>query len=194
MTCWAICPAASGAAPSTRASSKVSSTIDLEKFAGWKDWTFYANAFRDLQHRPHPARLRRRHEHDRRDRSDADRCGCRNCGSNAWAAPLVSDLASSQPTPNFSTAISAQMFLQSDWPTIAAVNLPGGGPAYPLSALGARIKYDFRKDASLLLCRFQRRSGRAVSGRRSRHLQPLRREFPSARSGLHDRRIAVPAQ
>ena len=48
----------------------------------------------------------------------------------------------------------SQMFLQSDWPTIAAVNLPGGGPAYPLSAVGARIKYEFPKDASLLLAIF----------------------------------------
>ena len=32
------------------------------------------------------------------------------------------------------------MFLQSDWPTIAAVNLPSGGAAYPLSTPGARLK------------------------------------------------------
>ena len=40
------------------------------------------------------------------------------------------------------------MFLQSDWPTIAAVNLPGGGPAYP------RVKYELPKDASLLFAIF----------------------------------------
>ena len=32
------------------------------------------------------------------------------------------------------------MFLQSDWPTIAAVNLPSGGAAYPLSTPGVRFK------------------------------------------------------
>ena len=48
----------------------------------------------------------------------------------------------------------SQIFLQSDWPTIGAVNLPGGGPAYPLSAVGARIKYEFPKDASLLFAIF----------------------------------------
>jgi porin len=32
------------------------------------------------------------------------------------------------------------MFLQSDWPTIAAANLPSGGPAYPLSTPGIRLK------------------------------------------------------
>lgn len=32
------------------------------------------------------------------------------------------------------------MFLHSDWPTIAAANLPSGGAAYPLSTPGARLK------------------------------------------------------
>jgi porin len=31
------------------------------------------------------------------------------------------------------------MFLQSDWPTIAALNLPSGGAAYPLSTPGIRL-------------------------------------------------------
>jgi porin len=43
------------------------------------------------------------------------------------------------------------MFLQSDWPTIAAVNLPSGGAAYPLSTPGARLKIDPIKDVSLLI-------------------------------------------
>jgi porin len=42
------------------------------------------------------------------------------------------------------------MFLQSDWPTIAAVNLPSGGAAYPLSTPGIRLKVDPFKDVSLL--------------------------------------------
>lgn len=32
--------------------------------------------------------------------------------------------------------------LQSDWATIAATNLPSGGPAYPLSTPGVRFKYE----------------------------------------------------
>jgi porin len=43
------------------------------------------------------------------------------------------------------------MFLQSDWPTIAAVNLPSGGAAYPLSTPGVRLKVDPVKDVSLQL-------------------------------------------
>ena len=34
----------------------------------------------------------------------------------------------------------SSMFLQSDWPTIAALNLPSGGAAYPLSTPGVRLK------------------------------------------------------
>lgn len=33
------------------------------------------------------------------------------------------------------------MFLQSDFPTIAALNLPGGGPAFPLATPGAMVAY-----------------------------------------------------
>ena len=43
------------------------------------------------------------------------------------------------------------LFLQSDWPTIAAVNLPSGGAAYPLSTPGVRLKFDPTKEISLLL-------------------------------------------
>jgi porin len=46
------------------------------------------------------------------------------------------------------------MFLQSDWPTIAAVNLPSGGPAYPLSTPGVRLKVSSANDVSLLLAVF----------------------------------------
>jgi porin len=46
------------------------------------------------------------------------------------------------------------IFLQSDWATITAVNLPSGGPAYPLSTPGVRLKVDPSKDLSLLLAVF----------------------------------------
>ncbi len=49
----------------------------------------------------------------------------------------------------YQSAVSAERLAE-----IAAVNLPGGGPAYPLSAVGARIKYELPKDASLLLAIF----------------------------------------
>lgn len=45
-------------------------------------------------------------------------------------------------------------FLQSDWATIAAANLPSGGPAYPLSTPGVRVKIDPSSNVSLLLAVF----------------------------------------
>jgi porin len=41
------------------------------------------------------------------------------------------------------------MFLQSDWATITAMNLPSGGPAYPLSTPGVRFKTEPAKDVTL---------------------------------------------
>lgn len=43
----------------------------------------------------------------------------------------------------------SELFLQSDWATIVATNLPSGGPAYPLSTPGARLKFDLARNASL---------------------------------------------
>ncbi|HMN73906.1 MAG TPA: carbohydrate porin [Rhodoblastus sp.] len=40
------------------------------------------------------------------------------------------------------------------WPTITAANLPSGGPAYPLAALGARLKLDPTANLSLLAAVF----------------------------------------
>lgn len=37
------------------------------------------------------------------------------------------------------------------WPTLAAVALPAGGPAYPLAALGGRLKVQPRDDLAILL-------------------------------------------
>jgi porin len=44
--------------------------------------------------------------------------------------------------------------LTSDWPSITAQNLPSGGPAYPLSTPGVRLKYEPNKQATFLLALF----------------------------------------
>jgi porin len=46
---------------------------------------------------------------------------------------------------------ASAMFLQSDWATITAVNLPSGGPAYPLSTPGIRLKIESAHDMALLV-------------------------------------------
>ena len=127
--------------------------IDLGKFAGWKDWTFYANGLGTYN----TGRIRR------------DYVGGRNTIAAIEATPTIrlSELwlerqfgpasfrfGQLAADAEFFYSDLSQIFLQSDWPTIGAVNLPGGGPAYPLSALGARLKYEFPKDASLLFAIF----------------------------------------
>ena len=53
------------------------------------------------------------------------------------------------------------LFLQSDWPTIAALNLPSGGAAYPLSTPGVRFKVEPDQEPVAAARGAQRRSGRA---------------------------------
>jgi porin len=69
------------------------------------------------------------------------------------------------------------MFLQSDWPTIAAVNLPSGGAAYPLSTPGVRLKVD-PVNVSLLLAVLN--GGLAGGPPAKRRSQPLWIDFGSA--------------
>ena len=54
----------------------------------------------------------------------------------------------------FFSELSEGRFLQSDWPTITAVDLPSGGPAYPLSTPGVRLKIEPTPDLSLLFAVF----------------------------------------
>lgn len=127
-------------------------TIDLEKAAGWQGLSLFANGFQIHN----TGRFRR------------DYVG----GINTIAAIegtstiRLSELWLEQKLPDGKTSIRfgqlaadvefffsglSAMFLQSDWPTIAAVNLPSGGPAYPLSTPGVRLKFDPTASTSLLL-------------------------------------------
>ena len=47
-------------------------TVDFGKLAGWDGLTDVRQLLPDSQHRPHPPRLCRRHQHHRRDRGGAD--------------------------------------------------------------------------------------------------------------------------
>jgi porin len=130
-------------------------TVNLEKLAGWQDLTLYANGFQIYN----TGRIRR------------DYVGGLNTIAAIEAAPStrlselwlerkflggaasfrVGQLAADS---EFFFSDLSNMFLQQDWPTITAVNLPGGAPAYPLSTPGARVKFDYGKDASFLLAVF----------------------------------------
>jgi porin len=127
--------------------------IDLEKFAGLEDWTFYANAFGIYD----SGRIRRDYVGGRNTIAAIEATPTARL-SELWVerrfGPATFRVGQLAADAEFFYSDLSTMFLQSDWPTITAVNLPGGGPAYPLSALGARIKYEFPKDASLLFAIF----------------------------------------
>jgi porin len=48
----------------------------------------------------------------------------------------------------------SQLFATSDWPAITKANQPGGGPSYPLSTPGIRLRVDPTKEISFLVALF----------------------------------------
>jgi porin len=127
--------------------------IDLEKLAGLKDWTFYANAFGIYN----DGRIRRDYVGGMNTIAAIEATPTIRLSElwlERWLGPVSFRFGQLAADAEFFYSDVSQIFLQSDWPTIGAVNLPGGGPAYPLSAVGARIKYELPKDASLLFAIF----------------------------------------
>jgi porin len=127
--------------------------IDLEKLFGWKSTTFYANAFEIYD----TGRIRRDYVGGMNTIAAIEATPTVRLSElwvEHWLGPASFRIGQLAADAEFFYSDLSQIFLQSDWPTIGAVNLPSGGPAYPLSALGARIKYEFPKDASLLLAIF----------------------------------------
>jgi porin len=127
--------------------------IDLDKLAGWKDWTFYANAFGIYN----DGRMRRDYVGGMNTIAAIEATPTVRLSElwlERWFGPASLRFGQLAADAEFFYSDLSQIFLQSDWPTIGAVNLPGGGPAYPLSAVGARIKWELPSDASLLLAIF----------------------------------------
>ena len=125
---------------------------DLDKVTGLKGLTFYWNAFQIYNN----GQIRR------------DYVGGMNtiAAIEAAATTRLSELWLEQKFLNDAAGIRvgqlaadsefffsdlSTMFLQSDYPTIAAVNQPGGGPAYPLATPGARLRFDLGKEKETTL-------------------------------------------
>jgi porin len=130
-------------------------TIDWEKLAGVKGLTSYANIFQIHN----TGRIRR------------DYVGGINTIAAIEALPTIrlSELWLEQSFWNGAASVRfgqlaadvefiysdvGAMFLENDWPTITAANLPSGGPAYPLSTPGVRLKFEPNKHASFLVAVF----------------------------------------
>ena len=130
-------------------------TLDLEKFAGWKDLTLYANVFQT-----HNTGRMRRDYIGGMNTIAAIEANPSIRLSELWLERKFWDGAASfrigqlVADNEFFFSDLSNMFLQTDWPTITAVNLPGGAPAYPLSTPGARVKFDVSPNISLLAAVF----------------------------------------
>jgi porin len=130
-------------------------TLDLEKFAGWKDLTLYANVFQT-----HNTGRMRRDYVGGMNTIAAIEANPSIRLSELWVERKFWDGAASfrigqlVADNEFFFSDVSNMFLQTDWQTITAVNLPGGGPAYPLSTPGARVKFDVTHDFTLLAAVF----------------------------------------
>jgi porin len=127
---------------------------DLEKMLGLRGLNFFANAFQIHN----TGGIRR------------DHIGSFNTISNIEALPTtrLSELWLEQSFGDtFSVrfgqlAADAEFFISdysvflmtSDWPSITAQNLPSGGPAYPLSTPGIRMKFEPNKQFTFLAALF----------------------------------------
>ncbi len=117
-------------------------TLDLDKLAGWKDFTLYANAF-EIHN---TGRLRRDYVGSMNTIAAIEANSTVRL-SELWLERKLGEIATLRfgqlaADSEFFFSDYSYMFLQSDWPTIGAVNLPGGGPAYPLSSVGARLRVE----------------------------------------------------
>lgn len=116
-------------------------TVDMGKLAGWDGLTLFANAFQIHN----TGRFRR------------DYVGGINtiAAIEALSTTRLSELWAEQTFAGGKASIKvgqltadseffysnlSSLFLQSDWPAIAAVNLPSGGAAYPFSTPGVRLQ------------------------------------------------------
>lgn len=125
--------------------------IDLEKLAGFSGLSFYGNAFQIHN----TGRIRRDYVGGINTIAAIEAVPTIRL-SEAWfeqrfwngtASVRFGQLAAD--TEFFFAGVSA-LFLQSDWPTITAVNLPSGGPAYPLATPGLRLKIEPADNLALL--------------------------------------------
>lgn len=130
-------------------------TTDLEKLVGLNGLTFYWNAFQIHN----TGRIRRDYVGGMNTIAAIEATPTTRLSElwleqkilNGYASIRVGQLAADS---EFFFSDLSTMFLQSDWATIAAVNLPSGGPAYPLATPGVRLKVDAGKDASFLFAIF----------------------------------------
>jgi porin len=125
-------------------------SIDLEKMSGLKGLSFFSNVFQ----LDNTGRIRRDYVGGINTIAAIEAVPATRL-SELWLEQKVLDGKGSLRIGQLAADVEffysglSVMFLQSDWATITAANLPSGGPAYPLSTPGARFKYDPNANVSL---------------------------------------------
>ncbi len=127
-------------------------SADWEKIAGWKGLKFQTNGFflhnTGYMRRDYVGGINTIAEIEARPSVRLSEIWLEQEFASSRASIRIGQLAADSEF--FFSKLSA-FFLNSDWPTIAALNLPSGGPAYPLSTPGIRLKYQTSEDLALLL-------------------------------------------
>lgn len=130
-------------------------SIDLQKLAGLTDWSLFANVLQIHN----TGRIRRDFVGGINTIAAIEAVPTTRL-SELWAERNFRDLKASvrigqlAADTEFFFAATSFTFLQSDWATITALNLPSGGPAYPLSSPGVRVKWDAMPNLSLIAAVF----------------------------------------
>jgi len=124
-------------------------TVDLEKLAGARGLSFFANMFQIYN----DGRIRRDYVGGINTIAAIEAMPSTRLSELWLEQKFAGDKASIRigqlaADSEFFYSELSTMFLQSDWPTIAAANLPGGGAAYPLSTPGVRLKIEPMKDVA----------------------------------------------
>ncbi|WP_019904853.1 carbohydrate porin [Methylobacterium sp. 77] len=143
-------------------------TVDLDRLVGWTGWAAFANVFQI---------------HDTgglRDRSFQRLITVSNI--EAYPSTRLSELWLERTSENgnlslrmgqlvadgeFFSSDTGKIFLSNDWPTITGANLPSGGPAYPLSTPGLRLRWTPDGSVSALVAIFNGDPGNQASVNRT---------------------------
>jgi porin len=126
--------------------------IDFDKLSGWKGLNLFANGFQIHRTRG----LRDDHFESLITVSNIEAVSSTRLSEIWLEQKLLGDKISVRigqlaADAEFFISDYARMFVSNDWPTILGANLPSGGPAYPLSTPGVRLKFNPHEHWSLLV-------------------------------------------
>jgi len=127
---------------------------DLEKMLGLRGLNFFANSFQIHN----TGGIRRDHVGSFNTISNIEALATTRL-SELWLEQSFGDTFSIRfgqlaADAEFFISDTSTFLMTSDWPSITAQNLPSGGPAYPLSTPGVRLKYEPNKQLTFLAALF----------------------------------------